>query len=85
MGAALGTRSWRHAYPAIYRNLGTDSKARDVVEMLYWNKDLVTNDARALQSGYTVWMEESGYGRLLIESPNQTHWEREQFRGVSVD
>jgi superfamily II DNA helicase RecQ len=85
MGATLGTRTWRHAYPAIHRNLGTDSKARDVVDMLYWNKELATDDARALQSGHTVWTEESGYGRLLLESPYQTHREREQFRSVSVD
>jgi hypothetical protein len=85
MGAALGTRSWRHAYHAIHWELASDSKTRDVVDMLYWGKVLITNDAQALQSGQTVQTEESGYGRLLIESPHQTSREREQFRGVSVD
>ena len=79
MGASLGTRSWRHAYPAIHRNVGIDSRAREVLEMLYWDKEPVANDARALQSGHTLQTEESGYGRLLLESPNQTHRKREQF------
>lgn len=85
MDAAIGTRTWRHSYPAIHREITSDSKSREMLDMVYYNQDPVTSDARALQSGHTVQTEESNYGRLMIESPNETYREREQFRRVSVD
>lgn len=85
MGAALGTRAWRHAYPAIHRELAKDGQARDFLESLYWGKELVLDDARALQSGHTLQTEEMNYGRSMKESPFQTMAERENFRRVSMD
>ncbi|UPX14717.1 uncharacterized protein EKO05_0005192 [Ascochyta rabiei] len=35
MNTALGTRAWRHAYPAIHRELARDGQARDWLEVLY--------------------------------------------------
>ncbi|CAA9963513.1 hypothetical protein PTMSG1_06875 [Pyrenophora teres f. maculata] len=35
MSAALGTRAWRHAYPAIHRELAKDGQVRDWLEVLY--------------------------------------------------
>jgi hypothetical protein len=85
MGAALGTRAWRHAYPAIHRELAKDGQVRDFLESLYWSKELVLDDARALQSGHTLQTEEMNYGRSMKESPLQTMAERESFRRVSMD
>lgn len=85
MGAALGTHAWRHAYPAIHRELARDGQARDFLESLYWGKELVLDDARALQSGHTLQTEEMNYGRSMKESPFQTMAERENFRRVSMD
>jgi superfamily II DNA helicase RecQ len=85
MGAALGTRAWRHAYPAIHRELAKDGQARDFLESLYWSKEPLLDDARALQSGHTLQTEEMNYGRSMQESPFQTMAERENFRRVSMD
>ncbi|KAI1663136.1 DEAD/DEAH box helicase [Pyrenophora tritici-repentis] len=85
LGAALGTRTWRHAYPAIHRERASSHQTQEALDMLYWGKDTATNDAEALQSGHTRHTEERAYGRLLTESPFQTHKERVQFRGVSID
>jgi superfamily II DNA helicase RecQ len=86
MKAALGTRSWRHTYPAIHRELANDGKTREWLEMLYWNTGpQAAEDARALQSGHTLQTEETNYGRSVLESPFQTVAERNQFRRVSVD
>jgi superfamily II DNA helicase RecQ len=85
MNAALGTRSWRHAYPAIHRELAKDGQARDWLEMLYWNKAPAKSNARALQSGHSLETEEGNYGRSMMESPFQTMAEREEFRRVSMD
>ncbi|UPX14721.1 uncharacterized protein EKO05_0005196 [Ascochyta rabiei] len=35
ISAALGTHAWRHAYPAIHRELARDGQARDFLELLY--------------------------------------------------
>ncbi|KAK1919461.1 hypothetical protein P3342_013200 [Pyrenophora teres f. teres] len=85
MSAALGTRAWRHAYPAIHRELAKDGQARDWLEVLYWNKAPAKSDARALQSGHSLQTEEGHYGRSVMESPFQTMAEREEFRRVSID
>jgi superfamily II DNA helicase RecQ len=85
MGAALGTRAWRHAYPAIHRELAKDTMARDWLDVLYWNKEPSVRDARALQSGHSLRTEEGNYGRSMTESPFQTMAEREEFRRVSMD
>jgi len=85
MSAALGTRAWRHAYPAIHRELAKDGQARDWLEVLYWNKAPATSHARALQSGHSLQTEEGNYGRSMMESPFQTMVEREEFRRVSMD
>ncbi|CAA9960673.1 DNA helicase recq [Pyrenophora teres f. maculata] len=81
----LGTRAWRHAYPAIHRELAKDGQARDWLEVLYWNKAPAKSDARALQSGHSLQTEEGHYGRSVMESPFQTMAEREEFRRVSID
>jgi superfamily II DNA helicase RecQ len=85
MSAALGTRAWRHAYPAIHRELAKDGQAREWLEVLYWNKEPTTSNARALQSGHSLQTEEGKYGRSMMESPFQTMAEREAFRRVSMD
>lgn len=85
MDAALGTRAWRHAYPAIHRELARDGQARDWLEVLYWNKEPVANNAQALQSGHSLHTEEGNYGRSVMESPFQTMAEREAFWRVSMD
>ncbi|KAL5370900.1 hypothetical protein DPSP01_014611 [Paraphaeosphaeria sporulosa] len=85
MNAALGTRSWRHAYPAIHRELAEDGQARDWLEVLYWNQAPSKSDARALQSGHTLQTEEGNYGRSMRESPFHTMAERAEFRRVSMD
>jgi hypothetical protein len=85
MAAALNTQSWRHAYPAIHRKLALDSKARDWLDVLYFNKEPKQDDAQARQSGHTAEIEEGNYGRSLHESPFQTVAERVKFRRVSED
>jgi superfamily II DNA helicase RecQ len=85
MAAALNTQSWRHAYPAIHRKLATDGKARDWLDVLYFNKEPEQDDAQARQSGHTAETEECNYGRSLAESPFQTMAERVKFWRVSED
>ncbi|KAI2474957.1 RecQ Superfamily II DNA helicase [Pyrenophora tritici-repentis] len=65
-------------------NGASSHQTQEALDMLYWGKDTATNDAEALQSGHTRHTEERAYGRLLTESPFQTHKERVQFRGVLV-
>lgn len=84
--AKIGTREWRHAYPAIHRELAKDEKAREHIETIYYNQsDGSQDDAQALQSGHTRQTEEMNYGRSTLESPFQTEVERERFRRVSID
>jgi len=85
LGAALGTRLWRHSYPAIHRELGTDSTSRAMLDALYYDKELEVDDARARQSGHTLRTEESNYGRQLTDSPDETFLERNRFRRVSEE
>lgn len=85
MGAAIGTSAWRHAYPAIHREMARDGKARAWLEVLYYGQEPIARDAHALQSGHTLRTEEGNYGRSMLESPFQTLAEREQFRRVSMD
>ncbi|UPX20280.1 uncharacterized protein EKO05_0010517 [Ascochyta rabiei] len=85
MNTALGTRAWRHAYPAIHRELARDGQARDWLEVLYWNKAPAKSNAQALQSGHSLKTEEGNYGRSMMESPFQTMAEREEFWRVSMD
>jgi hypothetical protein len=54
MAAALGTKAWRHAYPAIHRKLANDGQARDWLDVLYFNQELDEDDARARQSGHSA-------------------------------
>lgn len=85
MAAALNTKSWRHAYPAIHRKLASDGKARDWLDVLYFNREPEKDDAQARQSGHSAETEEGNYGRSLSESPFQTMAERVKFRQVSED
>jgi superfamily II DNA/RNA helicase len=85
MAAALGTKAWRHAYPALHRKLANDGQARDWLDVLYFNQASDEDDARARQSGHSAQTEEGNYGRSLTESPFQTMAERAKFRRVSVD
>lgn len=85
MAAALGTKAWRHAYPAIHRKLANDGQARDWLDVLYFNQEPDEDDARARQSGHSAQTEEGNYGRSLSESPFQTMAERAKFRQVSMD
>jgi superfamily II DNA helicase RecQ len=85
LGAALGTRAWRHSYPAIHRNLGTDDLVRQMLDALYFNKELAVDETRAQQSGHTLHTEESNYGRSLTESPLHAISQRNQFRRVSEE
>lgn len=85
MNAAIGTRAWRHAYPAIHRELARDTAARDWLDVLYWNQEPTASHAQALQSGHSLQTEEGHYGRSMIESPFQTTAERQEFRRVSMD
>jgi hypothetical protein len=85
MAAALGTKAWRHAYPAIHRKLANDAQARDWRGVLYFNQEPEEDDARARQSGYSAQTEEGNYDRSLSESPFQTMAERAKFRRVSID
>lgn len=85
MAAALNTKAWRHAYPAIHRKLANDGKARDWLDVLYFHKEPDEDDARARQSGHSARTEEGNYGRSLTESPFQTMAERAKFRRVSTD
>lgn len=85
LGAALGTRLWRHSYPAIHRKLGTDELSRAVLDTLYFDKELIVDDTRARQSGHTLYTEESNYGRQLTDSPDETYMERNRFRRVSEE
>ena len=84
MGAALGTRAWRHAYPAIHRELAKDGQARDFLESLYWSKEPVLDNARAAVRPYTA--DRGDELRPLYEGVAlQTIAERESFRRVSMD
>lgn len=85
LGATLGTRLWRHAYPAIHRELGTSHANRDMLDSLYFDRELRVDETRALQSGHTLRTEETNYGRQLAESPRETDAERERFRRVSEE
>jgi superfamily II DNA helicase RecQ len=85
MAASLGTKAWRHAYPAIHRKLANDGQARDWLDVLYFNQEPDEDDARARQSGHSAQTEEGNYGRSLTESPFQTMAERAKFRRVSMD
>jgi len=85
MDAALSTKAWRHAYPAIHRKLANDGQALDWLDVLYFNKESSEDDARAQQAGHTAKTEEGNYGRSLAESPFQTMAERAKFRRVSMD
>lgn len=85
MSASIGTKAWRHAYPAIHRKLATDARAQDWLDVIYFNQATALDDARARQSGHSALTEELSYGRCLNESPFQTAAERSQFRRVSID
>jgi siroheme synthase (precorrin-2 oxidase/ferrochelatase) len=85
IAAALNTQSWRHAYPAIHRKLATDGKARDWLDVLYFNKEPEQDNAQARQSGHTVETEECNYSRSLAKSLFQTMAERVKFQRVSED
>jgi hypothetical protein len=85
MAAALSTKAWRHAYPAIHRKLATDGKTRDWLDMLYFNQQPEEDDAKARQSGHSAQTKEGTYGRSLAELPFQTMAERAKFRRVSID
>ncbi|KAI8931122.1 hypothetical protein NX059_012132 [Plenodomus lindquistii] len=82
---ALGTQTWRHAYPAIHRELIREGSARQWLDTLYYGQEPEMNDARALQSGHNRATEEANYGRSCLESPWQTTLERQAFRRVSQD
>jgi hypothetical protein len=85
LGVALSTSTWRHAYPAIHRELARDSRVAETLDSIYYNQDpAVPSDARARQAGHSHSTEEMVYGRALIESPFQTMAEREEFRRVSL-
>jgi superfamily II DNA helicase RecQ len=86
LGASLSTSTWRHAYPAIHRELARDGKVAETLDAVYYNREpAISSDARAKQAGHTHCTEEMVYGRALIESPFQTMSEREEFRRVSLD
>ena len=86
LDAALSTSTWRHAYPAIHRELARDWKVAETLDMVYYDRLPVgRSDARAKQAGHSHETEEKVYGRALMESPFQTMAEREEFRRVSMD
>jgi len=86
LGAALSTSTWRHAYPAIHRELARDWRVAETLDMVYYDREPARqSDARARQAGHSRRTEEVVYGRALIESPFQTMAEREEFRRVSMD
>lgn len=86
LNATLSISAWRHAYPAIHRELARDGRVVETLDMVYYDREPVgRSDARAKQSGHTHTTEEMVYGRALIESPFQTMAEREEFRRVSMD
>ena len=47
----------------------TDGKARDWLDVLYFNKEPEQDDAQARQSGHTAETEECNYSCSLAESP----------------
>jgi superfamily II DNA helicase RecQ len=84
--AILSTSTWRHAYPAIHRELARDGRVVETLDMVYYDREPVgRSDARAKQAGHSRTTEETVYGRALVESPFQTMAEREEFRRVSTD
>ena len=91
MDARISTSIWRHAYPAIHRELTRDKGVGQTLELVYENRESgdktgdKTDDARAKQSGHCPRTEEVVYGRLLMESPFHTASEREEFRKVSTN
>jgi hypothetical protein len=85
MAAALGTKAWRHSYPAIHRKLVNDGVALDWLDVLYFEKETNEDDTQARQSGHSALTESCNYGRSLTESPWQTMQERLKFRRVSMD
>ncbi|KAI4221646.1 MAG: hypothetical protein L6R40_008618 [Gallowayella cf. fulva] len=86
LGSALSTSTWRHAYPAIHRELSRDGRVVETLDAVYYDRNpALSNDARARQAGHSHHTEEMVYGRALIESPFQTMAEREEFRRVSLD
>lgn len=86
LGASLSTSTWRHAYPAIHRELARDERVTETLDIVYYDRDPVRrNDARARQAGHSHDTEEMVYGRAMMESPFHTMAEREEFRRVSMD
>jgi len=86
MGARMSTSIYRHAYPAIHRELTQDKGVAQTLDLTYEGKEREDeDDVRARQAGHGKRMEEMIYGRALTESPFHTVSERREFRKVSTD
>lgn len=87
MGARMSTGIYRHAYPAIHRELTQDKGVARTLDSIYEGKEKGDgdDDVRARQAGHGKCMEEMIYGRALTESPFHTVPERQGFCKVSTD
>lgn len=80
----LGIQDWRHAYPAIQRQICRNSVARNTLDVLYFDGQPLANfQARA--SGHTERTEANTYGRDITEGARFTPDDRVRYRAVSVD
>jgi superfamily II DNA helicase RecQ len=80
----LGVQDWRHAYPAIQRQISRNSVAANTLEVLYFDGQPLANfQARA--SGHTERTEANTYGRDIHEGHRFTPDDRVRYRAVSVD
>ncbi|WP_221036122.1 helicase-related protein [Mycobacterium kansasii] len=80
----LGVQDWRHAYPAIQRQIARNSVAANTLEVLYFDGQPLANfQARA--SGHSERTEANVYGRDIHEGRRFTPDDRVRYRAVSVD
>jgi hypothetical protein len=96
IGVPIGTSDWRQAYPEIHREFAINQDVMGTLNRIYANENPFkqgtdTNEEqtretiRAKQSGHSLQMEESIYGRQLQQNPFAMRREQGTFREVSVD